>query len=204
MVHRFALTCALVLLSLPTLFAQAQGDADTKEILSYRLTLDNLKQFAAATLQMVDAAKTDPRYREVAKLQAELDALEEKDERTEAEEARVEKLTAQIEDLESKMPNAGINASEAKSLSDMEAAMRKEPLMMSALNSAGMTPRDYAKFTLAFFQAAMVHGMQKQGLVKEIPKELQATVNMENIKFVEANQAEISKLMAEVQAASKK
>ena len=204
MIFRLAATFGIVWCSYAALVAQTQIDADTKEILSYRLTLDGLKQFAAATRHMVEAAKSDPRYREMTTLQAELKALEDKDELTEADEARSEKLRTQIEALEDSMPNAGINASDTKSLSDMEAAIGKEPLMKNALNAAGMSARDYAKFTIAFFQAAMVHGMQKSGLVKEIPKDLQATLNMENIKFVEANQAAINALMAEFQAASKK
>jgi hypothetical protein len=90
-----------------------------------------------------------------------------------------------------------------QSLTDIEAAIRREPIMAGALKSAGMSPRDYAKFALAFFQAAMVSGMQKSGMVKEIPKELEAKINLENIKFVEAHDAEIKALMAELQAASK-
>lgn len=84
-----------------------------------------------------------------------------------------------------------------KTLSDIETALRREPMMQKALASAGMTPREYAKFSLAFFQAAMIHGLQKSGMVKPIPKDLEATVNLENIKFFDTHQAEIAALMAE-------
>jgi DNA repair exonuclease SbcCD ATPase subunit len=199
---RVVAACGIALMSCAALLAQPQVDADTKEILSYRLTLDGLNKFAAATRQMAESAKSDPRYREMMKLQAELDALEKKEELTEADEARAEKLQEQLEALEDSVPT-GLDASD-KSLSDMEASLRKEPQMARALDSAGMSARDYAKFMIAFFQAAMVHGMQKSGVVKEIPKELQATLNMENIKFVEAHQAEITALMKEFQGAAKK
>jgi hypothetical protein len=203
MTVRVVAACGIVLLSCTALVAQTQVDTDTKEILSYRLTLDGLEQFAAATRQMVEAAKNDPRYREMTRLQSELKALDDKEELTEADEARAEKLREQLETLEDTMPTGGINASDTKSLSEMEAALRKEPLMANALESAGMSAREYAKFTIAFFQAVMVHGMQKSGMVKELPKDLQATMNMENITFVEAHQAEITALMKEFQASKK-
>jgi DNA repair exonuclease SbcCD ATPase subunit len=184
-------------------WAQATLDADAKELRSYTLTTTALKQFAAATRNMMTAAKADPRFQEMAKLKAEVEKLEAKEEPTEADEARLEALNAQIEALEAKLPNMNMADARLKTLSDIEAAIKKEPLVLNALNSAGMAPRDYAKFALAFFQAAMLHGMQKSGMIKEVPKDLQATVNMDNVKFIEANQAEISALMAEFQAAPK-
>jgi hypothetical protein len=203
MVYRVAAVCGLVLFSFTSLAAQSQVDADTKELQSYRLTRENMKQFVTVTRNMVAAAKADPRYQQLAKLQAEIDALESKEEPTDADHERLEKLTAELEAAEDKMPNAGLNMSQHKTLSEMEAALRKEPLMMNALTSAGMAPRDYAKFVLAFFQAAMLHGMQKSGAIKEIPKDMQAGVNMENIKFIQENEAEINALMKEFQSASK-
>ena len=183
--------------------AQSTVDADTKEIQSYRLTLTNLNQFVAATRNVYAAVKSDPRFAEVMKLQNEKRALQAKEEPTEAEMARMDALDEAIDAAQAKLPKVGMNASDNKSLSEMEASIRQEPLMLKALTSAGMSPRDYLKFTLAFFQAAMIQGMQKAGVVKEIPKELQATVNMENIKFVEENQAAITKLMAEFEALNK-
>ena len=206
MLSRITRTLIITLAFLSTIdraSAQAPLDADAKELKSYTLTTTALKQFAAATRNMMTAAKADPRFQEMAKLKAEVEKLEAKEEPTEADDARLEKLNAQIDALESKLPNINVADARLKTLSDIEAAIKKEPLALNALNAAGMAPRDYAKFSLAFFQAAMLHGMQKAGVIKEVPKDLQATVNMDNVKFIEANQAEINALMAEFQAASK-
>jgi hypothetical protein len=194
---------ALFLLPLSAAASQAANDADAKELKSYTLTTAALQQFVTATRNMMAAAKADPRFGEVMKLEAEIEKLGEKEEPTEADDARMEKLSEQLDALKEKLPRVNMADSNLKTLTDIENAIKREPLMANALKSAGMSPRDYAKFTLAFFQAAMIQGMQKSGLVKEIPKDLQASVNMENIKFIEANQAEITKLMAEFQAASK-
>lgn len=192
----------VVLFSVPALAAQGALDADAKELKAYTLTTAALKQFAAATRGMIAAAKADPRFAEVMKLEAEVETLEAKEEPTDADSERLEKLREQLEALKEKLPRVNIADAQLKTLSDVENAIRREPLMAKALQSAGMSPRDYAKFALAFFQAAMIHGMQKSGLVKEIPKDLQATVNLENIKFIEANQSEINALMSEFQRAS--
>jgi hypothetical protein len=45
---------------------------------------------------------------------------------------------------------------------------------------------------LAFFQAAFTVGMLESGTIKEIPKE----ANSENVKFFQANRAEIAALTA--------
>ena len=208
MVIRSLLTTALLVLAFVAtntagIAAQAALDPDEKELRSYALTTASMKQFVAATRAMMTAAKADPRYAEVMKLEAEIDKLEAKEEPSDADYERLEKLNAQLEALKDKLPQVNMADANLKSLTDIENAIKSEPLMANALKSAGMSPRDYAKFTLAFFQAAMIHGMQKSGLVKEVPKDLQATVNMANVKFIQDNEAEINALMAEFKAASK-
>lgn len=208
MVIRSLLTTALALLafvasSTAVLARQATLDPDDKELRSYTLTTASMKQFVAATRAMMTAAKADPRYAEVMKLEAEIEKLEAKEEPSDADIERLEKLNAQLEMLEDKLPQVNMADASMKSLTDVENAIKSEPLMANALASAGMSPRDYAKFTLAFFQAAMIHGMQKSGLVKEVPKDLQATVNMANVKFIQDHEAEINALMAEFKGASK-
>ena len=74
-------------------------------------------------------------------------------------------------------------------------------LMERMLAKAGMAPRDYAKFGLAFFQAAMVHSM-RSGMMGEVPKQMQARVNMANVEFVAAHQEQIDALIAEFKALS--
>jgi hypothetical protein len=46
--------------------------------------------------------------------------------------------------------------------------------------------------------------MQKQYGTKELPKEIQATVLADNIKFVADNEAEINRLMERLKALEKK
>lgn len=208
MVIRSLLTTALVVIafvasSTAGIAGQAALDPDDQELRSYTLTTASMKQFVAATRAMMAAAKADPRYAEVMKLEAEIDKLEAKEEPSDADYERLEKLNAQLEALQEKLPQVNMADANLKSLTDIENAIKSEPLMANALKSAGMSPRDYAKFTLAFFQAAMIHGMQKSGLVKEVPKDLQATVNMANVKFIQDHEAEINALMAEFKAASK-
>lgn len=181
------------------LAAQTSPDPDAAELRNYELTVTALEQFTAASRQLMTAVRNDPRYGQMMKLQREMKTLQDKEEPTDADMERMEALATEMEALEGTLPNA-LDLSQTNSLSEMEAAIRREPLIANALESAGMAPRDYAKFALAFFQAAMIHGMQKSGMVKELPKELQAQVNIENIKFVEEHQAKIQALIKEFQA----
>jgi hypothetical protein len=87
-----------------------------------------------------------------------------------------------------------------KSLTDIERAIEKEPLVTNALKPAGISAREYAKFMVVFFQTSMLQNMLKSGAVKEAP----ATANPDNLRFVEANQAEVNALMAEFQSLNKK
>jgi hypothetical protein len=105
-----------------------------------------------------------------------------------AEQERLEQLRADLDEEEQKSSMAD---DDAKTLSEIAAAMEKEPLAAKALADAGISARDYAKFTMAAFQAGMVAGMMKQGLIKEVPPEMAATVNMDNVKFVQEHEAEL-------------
>jgi hypothetical protein len=197
--------CGIVLLFTSPAVAQTAVDSDVKEIRDYNLSIPVFKQVVLATRNMVEAMKKDPRYGQWAKLSAEVKALEaalaEKEEPTEAETARLEKLQQELERLEDSRPN--IMGSDTKTLAQMEAQIQKEPLIANALKGAGLTGREYAKFMLAFFQAGMIHGMQKGGMIKEIPKDLAASVNPANVKFFEQNEAEITSLMKELEALTK-
>jgi hypothetical protein len=55
---------------------------------------------------------------------------------------------------------------------------------------------------LALASAGLVHGMQKAGALKELPADLKERVNLENVKFVAAHEAEIASLMADVHDAA--
>ena len=180
--------CAVVLIPAAAV-AQVPGsdDPDFKEIVAYRLTLPALQKVMQATTNMAEAAKNDPRYKQQAALEAEIKKLEDKDELTDADEARLEKLRSDLEQLETTRNPAANN----QTLSQMAAAIEREPLAAKALASAGISAREYTKFILASFQAGMVAGMMKQGLIKEVPKDLAATINMDNVKFVQDHAAEL-------------
>jgi hypothetical protein len=201
MLNRITTALFLLLASSHLVSAQstAQGDADAKEVAAYRLTTDNLNRAVAATRAMVEELKKDPKFQQLARLGAELDALEKaidaKDDPTDAEIEKLETLKQQYETLEESMA-AGISMGDSDTLSDMERNIANFPLLAKSLRSAGMTPREYAKFTMAMLTSAMAAGMKKAGLLKELPKELSA----ENVEFVLKHEAELAALQKEWQA----
>jgi hypothetical protein len=200
MLRESAVSVALLGLALPaSSHAQAALDADTREVIAYRLTTPTLQKVAAAHHELATAMKADPRVARLAKLRAEKKQLEAKEEPTEAESARLEALEAEIEAAEDSLPQL---LDGAKSLSDLEANIGKVPQLAGALKNAGLAPREYGTFMLALVQASLVHGLQKSGTVKGIPPDLKDQVNLENVKFVAANEAEIGRLMAEVKTAT--
>jgi hypothetical protein len=177
------------------------NDPDLKEILAYQLTMPKVLKMMQATRNFAEAVKNDPRFKRQQAIEAELEQLRDKEEMTDADVARVEKLEAELETLERATDLSGDNTS---SLSQMAAAMKKEPLIANALSAAGVDAREYATFMLAYFQAGMVHGMTKSGLVKEIPKQLAATVNMDNVKFVAEHEKELEALTKEFESLNRR
>jgi len=177
----------------------AQNDPDFKEVVAYQLTVPALNKVAQASKNIAATAKSDPRFAKQAELKAEIKKLEDKDERTDAEDARLDKLRAELEEAEDQTSVGD----KANTLAEMAAAIEKEPVARKALADAGISAREFVKFGLAYFQAGMVAGMMKQGLIKEVPKELAATVNMENVKFVQEHEAELAALAAAMKAIEK-
>ena len=192
----------------------AQSNADEKELASYTLTMATLNKVVAATRAMSKEMLNDPKFQQlkkfddqIAALEKELDALTEKDELSKAEEARLESLDAQLEkareakdQAEEAMSAGAPNMSNAQSLDDMERGIAAIAPMARALKSAGLAPREYAKFTMAMLQAGMIHGFS-QGKVDYA--KLPAGVNPENIKFIEAHKAELDAIQKEFAALEK-
>ena len=192
----------------------AQSNADEKELASYTLTMATLNKVVAATRAMSKEMLNDPKFQQlkkfddqIAALEKELDALTEKDELGKAEEARLESLDAQLEkareakdQAEEAMSACAPNMSNAQSLDDMERGIAAIAPMARALKSAGLAPREYAKFTMAMLQAGMIHGFS-QGKVDYA--KLPAGVNPENIKFIEAHKAELDAIQKEFAALEK-
>lgn len=183
-------TAALLVLAPAPAAAQGQtADADTREVQAYRLTMPKLKQLNQFFVDLVRQREADPAYQALLKKKKELEALGAKDELSEAEQERMAQLETEIEEAELAEEGA---EEEDQSLSAMAGRMAADPRIAGALKRAGLAPREAATLQLAFFQAAFTVGMLESGTIKEIPKE----ANSENVKFFQANRAEIAALTA--------
>ncbi|MGH9371796.1 MAG: hypothetical protein ACRD15_09735 [Vicinamibacterales bacterium] len=191
------LTLASVLIALPGYGGQKPTDADAKEIGSYLLTTSALSKVVNVNRTLVEQLSQDPRVREAMGVEAEIAAIEKKDEATEEDEKRLEALRARREELENSVDNP--LGGDSQSLSEMEARIRKYPPLMQALQKEAMPPREYATFWMAFVQAAFVQGFKKSGMLKELPPE----VNPENVRFIEDHAAEIEAMRKEFEALGK-
>jgi hypothetical protein len=80
-----------------------------------------------------------------------------------------------------------------RGLAEMTRDIESFPPMANAIRSAGLTPREFMLANMAFMQAGMVVGFKKQGLLKEIPK----GTPVENVAFLEKNDAELQTIMKE-------
>lgn len=185
-------TLALLAAGLVASPAAAQPDADMKELQAYRLTKATLDRYRAAMPAIAKAIASDPRVQEAGRLQAELEKLEQKQELTAADEARIEQIQARLDELEEA---ADLPFSEG-SLSEIEEGLRSRPPLAAALQANGLTPREFAKFTLVLFQAGMVVGLEKAGMLKELPE----AVAKENIEFVRQHEAELEQMQKELEA----
>ena len=168
---------------------KAQTDADMKELASYTLTLETLNKVDRAMRAMFVEIKKDPRFAESMKIEAELKALKKKEEPTEADDKRIEELEQRREALKDK---DAMNMGNAQTLAEMAASIEKFPPMMAGLRAAGLTAREYSKFTMAMLQAGMAAGLQKAGMLKEIP----AGTNPANVKFMIDHEEEFKKMQA--------
>jgi len=190
----FAAAFATLALTAPAATARAQdaSSKDAAELKSYRLTMDKIRKLSAAGEAMGKAIAADPRFKAEQAVRKEIDALEKKDDLTEAESKRLEDLQAKLEEMEEKNDKGRKNA---ETIDEMAKQIESEPVMANAIRSAGLTPREYSVLSLVTFQAMMAHGMQKQYGTKELPKEVAGTVLADNIKFVADNEAEINQLL---------
>ena len=191
---RRLLTLAAACLTVAASAAAQAPDPDTKELAAYRLTMPTVNKVAAATRAMVAEIKRDPRYQEALKLDAEIQTLEKKPDRTEAETAQLEEIKKKKEELASAV--VGISMGDAQSLTQLEAKIRKSPPMMTGLKTAGLSPREYATCLLSVVQSGIAAGMRKAGMLKDLPP----GVSPENVKFVEEHEAELKALQKEFQA----
>ena len=172
--------------------ASAQS-ADEKALAAYQLNMATVRKVAAATQAFAAEQAKDPKVQELTKLRAEIKALEDKDELTDAESQKLDKLREREEALEQAMDREddSPDSNNNQTLADMEANIKKMPQAMAILTREGITPREYTLCMMALLQAAMVEGFSqgKADLTK-----LPAGVNPENVKFVRENKAELETL----------
>jgi TolA-binding protein len=189
------LTLGLVLVSLTAVSAQT---ADEKALAAYRLNMATVRKVAAATQAFAAEQAKNPKVQALTKIRAEIEALEDKDELTDAESEKLDKLRERLETLEQEMDREDDSAASGdnESLAGMEATIKKMPQAMAILSREGLTPREYTLCTMALLQAAMIEGFS-QG--KADLTNLPAGVNPDNVRFVRENKAELEalqKLMA--------
>lgn len=72
------------------------------------------------------------------------------------------------------------------------ARLESSPEAVAAIQSAGMSPRDYLQTYIAVVQASAVSSANKQS--KEIPARLKDQVPAANVSFIEAHGKEISRI----------
>lgn len=195
-----SLTLAVAIAAPAAVHTQTLGP-DEKELAAYRLTMPTVRKAAAAMRAFAELSAKDPKMQEAAKLDAQIEALENKEELTAAEEASLDKLRARRETLDVDGNAFGGETSNAETISDMEAQIKKAPGAAAILAREGITAREFSKTFLALLQAAMVVGFS-QGKV-DMAK-LPPGVNPENIKFVQANEKELKALQAEMAELNKK
>ena len=203
---RAVLIASMIVSLISAANAQSLGlsDADSKELASYPLTMETTKKVYALIRSVTQEMAADPKFQALQKTKTEIEALSKKEELTDAESERLEKLQMQAEQQEASLEQAtgGMNLNNAQNLNEMEAAIKANQRFAGALAKAGLTPRDYSKYVLASMMAGIVAGMQKSGGLKELPKELKS-VNPENVKFILDHEAELSAMQKEMEQLGK-
>ena len=175
---------------------QSPTAADLRELQVYRLTLPKLEQLSRAYIALAKVAQADPRMQSLEKVHHELEALQAKEELTDADERRIEHLESQIAEVEENTEGV-LDMGDAQSISDVARRIDAHPPFAEAVKSAGLTTREFATLQMALFQAMFAHGFLKAGTIKEVPKD----VNPQNVKFLQDHEAEIQKMAKQWEAA---
>ncbi len=62
------------------------------------------------------------------------------------------------------------------------------------MQTAKLTPREYAKFAIVLLAAHLAHGFVKAGVLQRVP----AGAPTNNVEFVKAHEAEVTAVLAEL------
>ena len=193
-----ALATAFVLFIVTTTASAQTLSPDEKELSTYRLTMPTLKKVMTVLEGFMSELSKDPKFQEMEKIEAQIKALEEKDELSEAQEKELEKLRERREALDEEMDkaNEASGAQNANTLDEMEAQIKKQPIAMKLLAREGLTPREYSKTLMALLQASLAEGFS-QG--KADLSKLPPGINPENVKFVRENKEVLAQMQAAMQ-----
>jgi hypothetical protein len=82
----------------------------------------------------------------------------------------------------------------AAAATTLETRLRTHPGLVRALRAAKMSAREYTTFALALLAARLAHGFVKAGVLRRVP----AGAAEANVAFVQANEPEITTLLAEL------
>jgi len=175
--------------STPLLAQKNAGDSDPdmKAIAAYHLSMEKMNALDHAMHDMAAELKKDPRFQKHMKEEAELAALQNKENPTAADQKRIEELQAASDRFDAETGDAMGNG---ESLAAMEAGIKKLPPLANALQKNGISPHEYATFTMALLQAEMAAGLKKSGQLKSLPP----GVNADNVQFVLDHDAAIQRI----------
>jgi hypothetical protein len=196
---KIAAVCAALLTMIvpaaqPSLLQKA--DADTVELAKYKLSAATLKKVGVAAHAFVQALQNDPKFKGAIAAGRELEALENKDPRTPAEDRRIEELQKQVDEAEKQMQAlvGSDDKDDSATVSDMARKLAAIPHMSEAFKSAGLTAHEFALFETSLMQASLVAGFKKAGTLKDVPP----GVSPENVQFVLDHEAEIQQVQKEM------
>ena len=183
-----ALSLLVCLLAASPLSAgQAYADADLKELSTYTLTMDTIYKINRVMQNYATEIKKDPRFAQLVKVQGEIEALKKKDERTEAEDQKLDALEAQERQIDEQTNPLSLN--DAGTLNDWAAKLQKDRVVAAALQKEGMTATAFSRAFAALIQAGLAAGLQKAG-IKQTPE----GTNPANVKLLIDHEAEIARL----------
>jgi hypothetical protein len=110
---------------------------------------------------------------------------------TDAGLAKYTQATRKLAALPTGAANCDDDGSDAKSLDAMVAQLTATPGAQSAIQSAGMTPREYVVFSMSLLQSGMAAWALKQPGAS-----LQGSVSKANVEFVDRHEDDLKKLEA--------
>ena len=78
--------------------------------------------------------------------------------------------------------------------SSLVARLENHAGLAGALQTAKLTPREYAKFAIALIAAHLAHGFLNAGVLQRVP----SGAPTENVKFVEEHRAQIAMVLEDI------